>query len=80
VNCVRHEVEHRPIITQAAVPVLTGDTPEMLAARVLEAEHDIYPMALALVASGRIRVDGERVISAMSEAEQPPLIVPRLTE
>jgi phosphoribosylglycinamide formyltransferase 1 len=77
VHFVRHEVDRGPIIIQAAVPVLTGDTPEMLAARVLEAEHAIYPLALALVASGRIRVDGERVIHMLSEAAQPPLIVPR---
>jgi len=77
VHFVRHEVDRGPIIIQAAVPVLSGDTPEMLAARVLEAEHAIYPLALALVASGRIRVDGERVIHTVSEAAQPPLIVPR---
>ena len=41
VHFVRHEVDHGPIIIQAAVPVLSGDTPEMLAARVLEAEHAI---------------------------------------
>ena len=77
VHFVRHEVDRGPIIIQAAVPVLSGDTPEMLAARVLEAEHAIYPLALALVASGRIRVDGERVIHTVSGAAQPPLIVPR---
>ena len=46
---------------QAAVPVLPGDTPDLLAARVLEAEHRIYPLALRLVAEGRVRVVEERV-------------------
>jgi phosphoribosylglycinamide formyltransferase-1 len=50
-----------PIVAQAAVPVLDGDTPDSLAARVLAAEHRLYPIALALVASGRARIEGGRV-------------------
>ena len=46
-----------PIIAQAAVPVLDGDTPETLAARMLVAEHRLYPHALRLVASGRARLE-----------------------
>jgi folate-dependent phosphoribosylglycinamide formyltransferase PurN len=42
-----------PILAQAAVPVLPGDTEDMLAARVLRQEHAIYPAALASVASGQ---------------------------
>ena len=53
-----------PIIAQAAVPVLADDTPETLAARVLAAEHRIYPQALALVAAERARVVDERVVIA----------------
>lgn len=45
-----------PIIAQATVPVLEGDTPERLAARVLAAEHEIYPAALRAVAEGRARI------------------------
>jgi phosphoribosylglycinamide formyltransferase 1 len=78
VHLVRHEVDAGPIIAQAAVPVLSGDTPDRLAARVLEAEHMIYPMALALLASGRLRVEGERVIVAGPDRPQSPLIVPAL--
>lgn len=77
VHFVRYEVDAGPIIAQAAVAVLAGDTPATLAARVLDAEHKIYPMALALVASGKIRVEGERVVSMAAEEAQPPLIVPR---
>ena len=54
-------VDAGPIIAQAAVPVIAGDTPEALAARVLAAEHQLYPRALSLVASGRARVVGEHV-------------------
>jgi len=61
VHVVRPEVDSGPIIAQAAVPVLDGDTPESLGARVLEAEHRLYPHALALFASGRVRIAGEKV-------------------
>lgn len=62
VHGVRPEVDTGPIVAQAAVPVVAGDTPESLAARVLKAEHRLYPHALALLASGRARLDGDRVI------------------
>ena len=65
VHYVVPEVDAGPIIAQAAVPVLAGDTPEALASRVLVEEHRIYPQALEGVASGRIRlVDGRVVIEA----------------
>jgi phosphoribosylglycinamide formyltransferase-1 len=51
-----------PIIVQRAVPVLPDDTPEMLHARIQEQEHLAYPEALALLAAGRLRVDGRRVL------------------
>jgi phosphoribosylglycinamide formyltransferase-1 len=50
-----------PIIAQAAVPVLDADTPESLAARILGAEHKLYPYALALVAAGRATIQDGRV-------------------
>jgi len=61
VHFVRTTVDEGPIIAQGAVPVLPGDTPDTLAARVLAVEHLLYPQALALVASGRARVVGNRV-------------------
>ncbi len=61
VHFVRHEMDEGPIVAQAAVPVAPDDTEETLATRVLAAEHVLYPHALALVASGRARVVGERV-------------------
>jgi phosphoribosylglycinamide formyltransferase 1 len=54
VHFVSEELDGGPIIAQAAVPVMTGDTPETLAARVLEREHVLYPRALAMVAQTRM--------------------------
>jgi len=52
VHFVTEGLDEGPILAQAAVPVLPGDTPESLAARVLAQEHALYPMALALLAGG----------------------------
>jgi phosphoribosylglycinamide formyltransferase-1 len=54
VHFVVPEMDSGPIVAQEAVPVLAGDTPETLAARVLEVEHRIYPRALRLLAEGRL--------------------------
>ncbi len=56
------EDDHGPIIVQKAVPVLEGDTPETLHARIQEQEHIAYPEALRLIAGGRVRIEGRRVI------------------
>ena len=77
VHFVRKEMDDGPIVAQAAVSVLAGDTAESLAARVLEAEHLLYPHALRLVASGRVRVDGERIIGP-DAPNQSPLFSPPL--
>jgi phosphoribosylglycinamide formyltransferase-1 len=62
VHFLTHELDSGPIITQAAVPVLPNDTPETLAARVLEQEHKVYPEALALVASGKVKLENGRAV------------------
>ncbi len=62
VHFVRPEMDTGPIVAQAALPVLPDDSAESLAARVLEVEHRLYPHALKLVASGAVRVEGERVV------------------
>ena len=74
VHFVRHEMDSGPIIGQAAVPVRAGDTPETLGARVLTAEHVLYPKALALVASGRVRVEDERCVGDASAGETGMLV------
>jgi phosphoribosylglycinamide formyltransferase 1 len=61
VHFVLPALDEGPIIAQAAVAVLDSDTPDSLAARVLLEEHAIYPVALAWVAEGRLRVEGNRV-------------------
>ncbi|MBM4123863.1 MAG: phosphoribosylglycinamide formyltransferase [Nitrospira sp.] len=64
VHFVTEGVDEGPIIIQAAVPVLEGDTAEMLSARILEQEHLIYPRAIQLYAEGKLKVDGRRVVVA----------------
>ena len=61
VHFVTEGVDEGPIIIQAAVPIREGDTPDTLAARILEQEHRIYPRAIQLYAEGRLRVEGRRV-------------------
>ncbi|MFA5040356.1 MAG: phosphoribosylglycinamide formyltransferase, partial [Bdellovibrionales bacterium] len=56
IHYVRAEMDHGPIILQAVVPVLDGDTEEVLAARVLQAEHKAYPTALKMIAENRVNV------------------------
>ncbi|MBK5196734.1 MAG: phosphoribosylglycinamide formyltransferase [Methyloceanibacter sp.] len=80
VHFVRPEMDCGPIVAQAALPVLPGDTQESLAARVLQAEHRLYPHALRLVASGAVRVEGERVVGMTQIRDQPPIFSPPLDE
>ena len=69
VHFVTEGVDEGPIIIQAAVPIHETDTPEILAARILEQEHRIYPRAVRLYAEGRLRVEGRRVV--VREPEKP---------
>ncbi|MBP7338366.1 phosphoribosylglycinamide formyltransferase [Niveispirillum sp.] len=62
VHYVRVEMDTGPIIVQAAVPVTDDDTPDSLAARVLSQEHNAYPLAVRLIAEGRVTVNGNRVV------------------
>jgi phosphoribosylglycinamide formyltransferase 1 len=61
VHIVNAEYDAGPIVAQRCVPVLEGDTPQSLGARVFEAECLAYPKAINLFASGRIQVQGNRV-------------------
>jgi phosphoribosylglycinamide formyltransferase 1 len=79
VHFVRTEVDAGPIIVQGVVPVRIEDTAEALGARVLQAEHRCYPLALELVASGRARVTDERVLIEGAEAPATVLINPEPT-
>lgn len=62
VHFLTAELDSGPIIAQASVPVLPGDTAETLAARVLEQEHELYPEALKLVAEGKVKLENGRAI------------------
>ena len=58
VHFVTAELDHGPIVIQAAVPVRDGDTPETLAARVLKQEHVIYPRAVRWFLDGKLVIEG----------------------
>lgn len=62
VHFVDDGLDSGPILRQAVVPALDDDTAESLSARILEQEHRIYTEAIALVLSGRYRIEGRRVI------------------
>jgi phosphoribosylglycinamide formyltransferase-1 len=75
VHFVDEDVDHGPIILQGAVAVEPDDTPETLAARILEVEHQLYPAAIQLFADGRLEVDGRRVhVRGPRPALPPPLV------
>jgi phosphoribosylglycinamide formyltransferase-1 len=61
VHFVTPELDHGPIVLQAAVPVLPDDTEQTLAARVLQREHVAYPRALRWLLDDALQVDGLRV-------------------
>lgn len=62
VHFVTEDLDCGPIIAQGAVPVLDGDTEDALAARVLAAEHQILPQAVAAFVSGSLKTEGRRVL------------------
>ena len=62
VHFVDEEMDHGPIIAQAAVPVYADDSEESLSARIRAQEHHIYPQAIQLFAEGRLEVRGRMVI------------------
>ncbi|MBA3447133.1 MAG: phosphoribosylglycinamide formyltransferase [Pseudaminobacter sp.] len=71
VHFVTLDMDGGPIIAQAAVPVLFDDTEASLAARVLKAEHHLYPLALRMVAEGKARMEaGRTAFSGIDQIEQ----------
>jgi phosphoribosylglycinamide formyltransferase-1 len=57
VHFVTTELDHGPMVAQATVPVLPGDTEDSLSARVLVQEHTLYPLAVRLFVEGRLSID-----------------------
>ena len=76
VHFVTPEMDSGPIVAQAAVPVHDDDTAATLAARVLAVEHRIYPLALRLVAEGRVRIAAGRCRIDGARPAEAALIVP----
>lgn len=75
VHFVTEGMDEGPIIGQAAVPVVAGDTADSLAARVLTVEHKLYPLALRLLAEGKVWMDGGKVVrSSDSSSELQSLV------
>lgn len=79
VHFVTGDLDHGPIIIQAAVPVLAGDTPATLAARVLREEHRIYPQAVRWLCAGSLSLDQAGRVH-LNHVEQPgfALVAPGL--
>ena len=80
VHFVAPELDSGPIIAQAAVPVLAGDSEDSIAARTLEAEHKLYPLALQLLAEGRVRLAGSRAEFADAATASGALFSPSIQE
>lgn len=76
VHFLRPAMDEGPIIAQAAVPVRPGDDADALAARVLALEHRVYPLAVRLIAEGRVKVVEERVVVSGAAAPEGVLINP----
>lgn len=78
VHFVTAELDHGPMIAQAAIPVLPDDTVASLAARVLAEEHRVYPAAVRWFAEGRLKVVGQRVLLDGALANDVGLIAPHV--
>lgn len=76
VHFVNNELDGGPIIGQAAVPVTADDSEESLAARILAAEHELYPRCLALVAEGAIALDEAGRVSWNAREAEGSLVNP----
>ncbi|MEI9812763.1 MAG: phosphoribosylglycinamide formyltransferase [Acidobacteriota bacterium] len=67
VHFVDEGLDSGPIIQQAVVPVLDGDTEDTLSARILKEEHRIYSAAIGRVLTGNLRIDGRRVVESIPD-------------
>ncbi len=76
VHFVDQEVDHGPIIAQAAVAIDPSDDADAVAAKILQQEHRLYPMALQLIAEGRVRIQGRKVLIAEALTPTEPLFSP----
>jgi len=70
VHFVTPQLDHGPIIAQAVVPVLPGDTEATLSGRVLEREHVLYPLAVGWLVRGLLRVDANGIVTQLQGESQ----------
>lgn len=80
VHFVTPQLDHGPIVIQAAIPVLPGDTEETLATRVLQQEHHIYPQAVRWFMENRIKLIGNHIEVLGSSFRETTLYSPGLSE
>jgi phosphoribosylglycinamide formyltransferase-1 len=73
IHFVDASLDGGPVVLQKAVPVSDDDSEETLAARILEWEHRLYPLAVRLFAEGRLRIEGRRVHVDWSGIDRPPV-------
>ena len=74
IHFVTPELDCGPIISQGIVPILDGDTPDDIAARVLTVEHRLFPQAVADFVAGRLKIEGNRVFNSAGNAEGQTLL------
>lgn len=74
IHFVTPELDCGPIISQGIVPILDGDTPDDIAARVLTIEHRLFPQAVADFVAGRLKIEGNRVFNSARNAEGQTLL------
>ena len=74
IHFVTPELDCGPIISQGIVPILDGDTPDDIAARVLTVEHRLFPQAVADFVAGRLKIEGNRVFNSDRNAEGQTLL------
>ena len=74
IHFVTPELDCGPIISQGIVPILDGDTPDDVAARVLTVEHCLFPQAVADFVAGRLKIEGNRVFNSERNAEGQTLL------
>ncbi len=80
VHFVTPKVDCGPIVIQAAVPILTNDTEQILAARVLQQEHHVYPQAVRWFLEGQLKIIGNRVEVCETTTHNTVLYSPGLQE
>ena len=73
VHFVSNELDSGPVVIQAVIPVLSGDTEETLAERVLQQEHIIYPQAISWFVEGRLKVNDNTILLDGNALNEPVL-------